>query len=199
MTGRIRKVIITVFAVVVIAWFAVILHGLTGRITNAEASSDDNAANARAALNAADRLARQVEGLGGTPVVEPSNLPTPAKSTRGRTGATGQAGAAGSQGAAGPRGPGPTRSQIAAALSAFCGAGKCVGPAGATGKDGKDGATGATGSQGATGPAGAPGATGGDGATGPAGYPSSFTFTYLGANYTCTDSDGDRAYTCEAA
>lgn len=61
-----------------------------------------------------------------------------------------------------------------------------AGPAGPEGADGKDGTDGATGPQGP------------QGETGPAGYPDSWTFTYMGTEYKCTD-DGTNTHTyaCE--
>lgn len=117
--------------------------------------------DARSATDAVAALAQQVRDLGGTPVIEPSQVPGP----------TGPAGA---------QGPGPTDAQVAAAVSLFCAShsnctgtpsqaqvaaavrayctdGACTGPKGSAGSSGVAGAAGAAG---ATGQAGAGGAQG---------------------------------------
>lgn len=124
-----------------------------------------------------------------------------AQGTQGVAGPEGPAGDQGLEGAPGPEGPvGPQGPQ-----------GK-QGPKGSPGDDGEDGETGA---QGPVGPQGVPGAdgepgppgpqgetgeTGPRGERGPAGYPSSWTFTYNGQEYRCSDQTPDndaRDYTCE--
>lgn len=98
----------------------------------------------RAANAARDALARQVEGLGGTPVAGPPG-------SRGEPGAsvTGPPGPQGQPGPAGPTGP--------------------PGPSGSPGVAGRDGSDGTAGDQGATGPAGPAGPPGPQGEPGPAG------------------------------
>lgn len=106
---------------------------------------------------ASEQLARQVRRLGGTPVVDPSDLPA---GEPGPAGATGPAGPRGEQGARGPRGP--------------------AGAPGASGEDGAPGATGEPGPAGPQGPAGPAGAQGERGPEGPAGqdpWPFTFAFT----------------------
>jgi hypothetical protein len=99
---------------------------------------------------AIEALASQVRDLGGTPVVSPTPLPTAVT------------------GAAGPPGPGPTdaqialavgaycdthgdckgtpsRTEVAAAVKAFCASGVCDGSRGPSGASGQPGATGAQG------------------------------------------------------
>lgn len=120
----------------------------------------------------------------------------------GPEGDRGQRGDIGPEGPRGPVGPiGPS------------GPGGPPGTPGSPGEDGASGAPGETGPQGPEGPAGpegppgadgVDGSDGADGPEGPPGYPESFTFTRddaLGGSttYTCTDPDGDRRYTCEAA
>lgn len=99
---------------------------------------------------AAQRLATQVEELGGTPEVV---VPVP-----GERGPRGEPGEQGPAGPAGPAGmPGPTGS---AGLAGPTGP---VGPPGVDGQagpPGRDGAPGPTGATGPPGPTGAPGATG---------------------------------------
>lgn len=59
---------------------------------------------------------------------------------RGASGASGQPGATGPSGATGPQGPGPTDTQIATAVAAYCSAhGGCTGPAGPKGDTGDTG------------------------------------------------------------
>jgi len=96
---------------------------------------------------ARDALARQVQGLGGTPVAGPPG-------SRGEPGAS-VTGPPGEQGEPGPSGPpGPSGS---------------VGAAGKNGSNGSSGASGEPGAAGATGPAGAVGPQGPQGEAGPAG------------------------------
>lgn len=115
------------------AWIMLSVQGLNNDLREANA--------------ARDALARQVQGLGGTPVAGPPG-------SRGEPG-TSVTGPPGEQGAAGPSGPsGPP------------------GPSGSTGASGKPGAAGASGEPGvvgATGPAGATGPQGPQGEAGPAG------------------------------
>jgi hypothetical protein len=113
-----------------LAWILLSVQGLNNDLREANA--------------ARDALARQVQGLGGTPVAGPPG-------SRGEPGesVTGPPGAAGEPGPSGP--PGPS------------------GSAGAAGKNGADGSAGATGAPGATGPAGAVGPQGPQGEAGPAG------------------------------
>jgi hypothetical protein len=157
-------------------------------------------------------LSKQVENLGGTPVVEPSQ---------------------GAQGEQGIQGPGPTDEQVrtavglyflanppqsgrpptdaevTAAVVAFCGVNNCRGD---RGFDGNDGINGTNGTNGADGPGptdqqvadavtvfctannNCVGPKGDKGDRGPA--VESFTFTFLGVPYTCTDPEMDGSYAC---
>lgn len=110
---------------------------------------------------------------------------------RGCVGSPGQPGQPGGSGATGPAGPqGPQGSQ---------GATGPLGPAGPQGQPGSQGPTGGSGADGATGPQGPPGADGQPGPQGSQGAPvGSFSFTFLLTNYSCSDVEGDGAYTCEA-
>lgn len=172
---------------------------LTNRVNTAErhadradshaASADRHAAaNAvvgQTALSAVSELAAQVRRLGGHPVVEPSTLPQPLTGATGATGAAGQQGPRGLTGATGV--PGDTVN----------------GPAGPAGPKGDTGPAGPAGKDGTNGTPGADGAAGADGAQGPpgpAGYPDTFTIEIPGMPlFTCSDPDGDHAYTCTAA
>lgn len=186
--------LLAVAVVASLAW----LRGTHADQTASRARGTAAAASSVAAANnsAAQKLAHQVETLGGTPIVQPSQLPT----VKGETGATG------------PVGPGPSDSQVqaavtaycaprdgctgspssaqvAAAVRAYCSDGTCTGPAGrnATGAAGAAGTNGQNGAAGAQGPgpsdaqvaaavdsycgthgqcAGAPGADGTDGQNG---------------------------------
>jgi hypothetical protein len=106
-----------------------------------------------------DALARQVEGLGGTPVAGPSG-------TRGEPGesVTGPPGPSGAVGPSGP--PGPSGSPGAAGRDGSAGS---SGAAGASGQPGVVGATGPAGPAGPAGPQGEPGPAGPQGNPGPAG------------------------------
>lgn len=126
----------------------------------------------------AGALVEQVEGLGGTPVVEPPRVIIP-----GPEGALGPPGPQGVQGPAGPGGP--------------PGAAGAPGAAGPQGEPGPAGEQGPQGPQGERGPQGEPGADGRDGQP-----PQSWTFTFANQTYTCTRDDPfdeDRpTYTCQA-
>lgn len=128
---------------------------------------------------------------------------------RGQQGIPGLMGARGVDGQPGPIGPaGPT-----GPASTIPGP---VGPRGADGTDGVDGddctpdIEGCRGPQGEPGPKGdtgaaseVPGPAGPAGAAGPQGEPGpaveSWTFTFMGIDYICTDPDEDRAYECAPA
>lgn len=114
-----------------------------------------------------DALARQVEGLGATPVAGPrGSQGEPGVSVTGppgSAGAVGPSGAPGEDGKAGARGkPGASGAPGAA------GATGAAGPVGATGPVGPSGPQGVQGEPGATGPQGVKGDTGERGPAGPA-------------------------------
>ncbi|MFF5842103.1 collagen-like protein [Streptomyces massasporeus] len=140
---------------------------------------------------ARDALARQVEDLGGTPVVgPPGTRGEPGDSVTGPPGPSGEEGDSGPTGPPGPSGsPGPRGKDGSDGASAT----------GAPGADGSPGAAGPPGPQGEPGPPGADGERGEKGEQGPAGSPpSSWTFTYRGVTYTCTpNGSGSTAYSCE--
>ena len=143
----------------------------------------------RAESSARDALARQVEGLGATPVAGPPG-------SRGEPGAsvTGPPGEKGEKGDPGePGSPAPTITPSA-------------GPSGPAGPAGSPGAT-VTGPPGTPGQdaTGVPGKDGQDGADGrdgaPGQSPASWTWTYKGAEYSCRrvddfDPDNPR-YACD--
>ncbi|MFJ4974221.1 collagen-like protein [Streptomyces coeruleorubidus] len=162
----------------------------------------------RTANHARDALANQVQRLGGTPVAgPPGSRGEPGASVTGPPGQQGEPGQPGPSGAPGPSGsPGkPGRdgddgSDGASATGAPGEPGE-PGPTGSPGANGEAGPAGPAGPQGEAGPAGPPGPQGEPGERGeqgPAGpAPSSWTFTYQGATYTCTpDGDGSTHYTC---
>jgi hypothetical protein len=122
-----------------------------------------------------DALARQVEGLGGTPVAGPSGSPgEPGKTVIGARGPSGPPGPSGAPGKAAPTitpAPGPS------------------GPAGPSGAPGADSTI-----PGPTGPAGVDGAAGQDGQDGSDGTdgapPSSWTYVDQDGNeYSCIPAD----------
>lgn len=153
-----------------IVWVALELWSVRQRLSAAESNSRI--------------LAQQVRDLGGTPRVTPEPGPT---GPAGSPGPSGQPGAPGSPGQNGRNG-----------TNGLTGSTGPAGPKGTQGAQGSPGPAGANGPQGATGPAGPkgdPGATGSPGPTGPP--PSSWSWTYLGVTYTCTqDSPGSTTYTC---
>jgi hypothetical protein len=116
-----------------------------------------------------DALARQVEGLGGTPVAGPSG----SKGEPGES-VTGPPGEPGGVGPSGPRGPsgstgaaGKNGSPGTAGASGEPGSVGATGPAGVAGPQGPQGEAGPAGPQGEQGPKGDTGDTGEQGAPGP--------------------------------
>lgn len=183
---RPRDVTSTLLALVLMV--GLLLLFLDTRGDNADLRDD-----LRESQAATSALAIQVEALGEEPVVEPQEV-VPVKGERGepgqdgRDGRDGEDGRDGKDGAPGPPGP-PGADGV--------GVPGPPGPQGEPGIDGRDGIDGQDGAPGAPGEPGAPGAPGEDGDP-----PASFTFETggpFGATYTCTDSDGDGNYTCEAA
>lgn len=119
-----------------------------------------------------DALARQVEGLGGTPVAgPPGSRGEPGASV---TGPPGEPGAAGPSGPSGPPGPsgstGASGKPGAAGASGEPGAVGATGPAGVAGPQGPQGEAGPAGPQGEQGPKGDTGDTGPAGSACPDGY-----------------------------
>jgi len=134
---RFHRVATLALWVVTIATVWLLFSGLTDRVNEAEQKAQASATANKASSAAVKELAEQVRHLGGQPVVEPSELPSPS------TGATGPQGPPGKDGSDGK----PGRDGRDGATGA-------AGPAGADGKpgaDGKDGAAGATGPQGPAG------------------------------------------------
>lgn len=165
---------------------------------------DDNTEKAQTATrksDAADKrsgdIVKYLKGDRGIPGVPGRGGVTGAP---GPPGARGQRGPRGAQGALGPTGPTGPRGPAGRAGDSTVGpAGKPgePGPKGADGKDGKDGV-------GEPGPQGEPGVKGDTGAQGPAGPqgpqgdpPASFSFTYAGVTYVCSDPESDRTYQCD--
>lgn len=144
------------------------------------AAAAENAVQAELNAEAANRLARQVDRLGGSPVVEPPlpDVDAPIIGPRGPQGPRGLPGVDGRDGKDGRAGSAGRDGQAGESIT---------GPPGPVGPPGES----------VVGPPGPAGPAGQDGQDGQPGYPQSFTFTYsLGQTYTCTDDDGDRAYTC---
>lgn len=203
MNARTRVVLYIVVVGIALATILLMIGQLTGRVQRAEKAAEssqsaarDNAVALEDARTLIGRLGTQVKGLGGTPVVVPSDVPVPVDAV-GPTGATGAVGSQGPRGFIGPIGPrglpGPRGSNGASVT----GATGDVGATGAMGATGDGGPPGPAGERGSEGPAGQQGPAGDKGESGPPGYPERFTFTdSTGASQTCTDPDGDRTYTC---
>lgn len=125
----------------------------------------------------AQTLQRQVEDLGGIPVVTPEPGPT---------GEAGPPGPKGDQGFPGPQGvPGPVGPQGPDGLTGVAGQ---VGPSGQNGTDGTSGADGQTGPQGPQGDSGPQGPAGERGPQGPAGQ--NGTDGRTPTHMTCTPTSG---------
>ncbi|MFI0929639.1 collagen-like protein [Streptomyces sp. NPDC021012] len=173
-----------------LGWLAVQVLSLTQELRTANA--------------ARDALARQVEGLGESPVAgPPGSRGRPGESITGPEGPAGPTGPPGDPGPSGPPGPAATGKP---------GPSGQPGPSGPPGSAGADstvpgpiGPVGPTGPAGPAGPAGTPGKDGTDGAPGRDGTdgrpPAGWTYTDpQGVTYTCTPAPGfDPAaprYTC---
>lgn len=117
-----------------------------------------------------------VSGLPGLPGEPGPPGPSGPPGVSGAPGASGVPGASGASGASGHPGAGVT---------------------GAPGASGAPGADGSNGTSGTSGTSGADGERGPQGERGPA--PESFTFTFLGQDYVCRDTDGDGDYACDLA
>lgn len=199
MNARTRVVLYVVVVGLALTTILLMIGQLTDRVQRAEAAAlasqsaaKDNAVALEDARTLIGRLGTQVKGLGGTPVVVPSDVPEPTEAVgpTGATGATGDRGPRGFIGPVGPRGlPGEDGTNGSDGETV-------TGPAG---QDGAAGAVGEPGPEGPAGPQGQQGPQGERGPEGPAGFPQSFTYTdATGIQRTCTDPDGDRNYTCEA-
>jgi len=148
---RWHKLIYALLAVLVVSVIGFAIDGLGDRLNSAETQSATRD-------QAIDRLARQVERLGGDPVVEPSDLEDPVDLPAELTPqqiqdaveaycSTGLC--RGQEGEDGQDGISVTPPQVAAAVASYCDRnGECRGPVGRTGVTGADGPTGATGDQG---------------------------------------------------
>lgn len=136
----------------------------------------------RAANEARDLLATQVEKLGAKPVAgPPGSRGEPGKSVTGPKGEPGE-----------PGSPGPSGSPGSDGKDGDDGEDGAVGSPGPSGSPGSDGAAGEAGPPG---PQGDPGPAGPQGPAGPA--PVGWTFEYRGTSYECTpDGDGSTHYTC---
>lgn len=133
----------------------------------------------------------------------------PEEVTQGEGTIIGPTGVQGERGPAGEDGRDATDAQVREGIAAYCDARfRCQGPAGADGIDGSPGSNGVNGSDGQNGAQGVPGPAGPQGELGPAGpqgiqgepgpvgpAPASFSFTFLGVPYTCTNT-GTGDYTC---
>lgn len=162
-------VYLVLFAILAAFTYSV-LDDLTDRINSANERADVNEAGVAA-------LADQVEGLGGTPVVTPEDLPE--AGADGLPGNDGDDGADGADGADGTNGvdgvdgtDGTDGDPGATGASGTDGGAGASGTPGEPGAPGSDGAAGAMGEPGPAGPQGEPGPAGPQGetgATGPAG------------------------------
>ncbi|ONK09422.1 hypothetical protein [Streptomyces sp. MP131-18] len=172
-------------AVAALAWVVITMQGL--------------AEDLRAANDARDALAEQVQQLGGTPVAGPPG-------SRGEAGAVGEQGPPGPPGDRGPMGvrgpggaPGDDGQDGGDGPPGDPGAAGADGPAGEAGADGTAGPAGPPGPQGEPGPAGPAGEQGPAGDRGPAGpAPTSWTWTGPdGTTYRCTPvTAGSTEYAC---
>lgn len=144
-------VIFTILAV----FTYLVLDDLTNRINTATDRADANEAGVAA-------LAEQVEDLGGTPVITPSDIPA-----NGTDGEDGEPGPQGDTGPAGEDGEDGENGRTGA-VGADGGTG-AAGTAGEPGEPGSDGAAGAAGADGAPGEPGPAGPAGAQGEVGPAG------------------------------
>ncbi|MGZ0231099.1 collagen-like protein [Streptomyces sp. CPS1] len=165
------------------AWILLTIQGL---------NSDLRTANA-----ARDALARQVQQLGHTPVGgPPGSRGEPGKSIVGPQGPKGDPGEPGSPGPTGSPGPSGSPGKTGnAGPDGSPGPSGSPGPTGAVGAPGQQGEAGPQGPAGEPGPAGPAGKDGQDGKDGADGKPpAGWTFTYLGATYTCSPAaDFDQA------
>lgn len=177
-----RYAALAMVAVGLFAWLIIWVQGLSNDLSQANA--------------ARDALARQVQGLGASPVAGPPGSrgePGPAV-----TGPSGPPGPQGSPGAAASPVPGATGPAGPKGSPGAAGPSGSPGPAGADGQS-IQGEPGPAGPQGDPGPAGAAGADGKDGANGSP--PAGWTYTDpSGVAYTCSpvgdfDPSAPR-YTC---
>lgn len=178
MSKHFRRFGWVLLALLLVAFFALYGDRISDRLNDLEAKAVTNGKVADANAEDARRLARQVERLGGKPVVETDDLEQPAQPsdppvvapelTDADVAAAVEAYCATGicDGEDGAPGESVTPSQVAAAVAAYCDSnGECrgaPGQAGTDGTDGQPGETGAPGDQGAAGPQGpaGPGPTG---------------------------------------
>lgn len=161
----------------------------------------DNARQANAALRAQFTYCTQPDHVDDAVCAEPTDGEPGQPGAPGDQGPVGEPGSEGPQGSTGPAGPTGVQGPRGKPGRDSTVPGP-IGLAGTPGDDGQD-AVGPQGQPGPAGPKGDPGAkgdpgdTGPQGPEGPAGYPESFTFTYLGVTFVCSDPDEDRSYDCE--
>jgi len=207
----------------VVIWLAIgTVIWLSHKLDTQEENDRDSIADRAALAERADALEAnqkallaQLEELGARPDLTAEDLEASAEGdivVRGEPGPPGPPGLEGPRGPTGPPGtsgedgapgdPGSTGAQGTDGTDGAQGPAGTDGRAGEPGSPGPQGPAGEPGPQGPAGPAGPTGPAGEPGPQGPAGptgYPDSWTFTFLGTTYVCTDPDGDRAYTCERA
>jgi len=181
---QIAKVAVCIATLLFFVWLIFTVIHQQNQIDSAEAKTDavaatahTNGQTARQAKEQARALAQQVKRLGGTPVVDPRDIPGPSP-------VPGPAGQAGTPGPQGPRGfPGIPGIQGPEGPRGFFGDLGPAGPPGGPGDPGPQGAQGppgADGAQGPQGPQGPPGPQGDQGPQGPRGDPGTATpGTYL--------------------
>jgi outer membrane murein-binding lipoprotein Lpp len=174
---------------------AMFLLHQTSRIASLEDTAAERSSDVDRLADSLDATRAQLEQLGVEPAAPP---PEVVVDQRGDAGPQGPAGRAGEPGPPGPTGdPGTDGAPGVGGRPGepgTTGAAGTPGPVGATGATGEPGSTGAPGEPGPAGPQGDPGPAGPDGQ--PGSPPTSWTFTWLGTTWTCTDPDGDLAYTC---
>lgn len=185
--------------------------GITNPTEQQRANLADDCQKAEDGELVAKKVAEPVQGpagpagpMGETGERGPAGPPGPRGVTgpRGEPGPRGERGAEGPPGPTGPKGdPGNDGTEGESGITGPQGPAGPIGPRGEPGEAGPAGPQGEPGEQGPKGDPGAKGETGQDGEqgpTGPAGFPTSWTFTYLGMEYVCTDADNNREYECEA-
>jgi len=160
-------ILITLFAGVVVSMLTRLAMEVDTARVDAERAERIAAANEDVAEQntaAVEKLARQVRGLGGKPVVEPSEVPEPVPPSADPPTVVlptaAQVAAAvldycSSGRCRGADGASASSAQVSAAVSRYCAGGRCrgvPGESGDDGQDGQDGADGVDGSPGADGP-----------------------------------------------
>lgn len=208
--------LVAVFGAGVIAVYA--LNSLNDDANTAQRKATTVERKAAVAKTAADRNGRKLNTVARDQRRVERIIVQKQIAVRGPNGLQGGPGPIGKTGPAGPQGPPGTApfsltdvlnglsprlvtavtDRLPSALQTLCN-GTCDGPAGEKGATGDQGPVGDQGPQGVRGDTGPQGPAGPPGAAGPAGPPvTSWTFTdATGQTQSCSDPDGDLAYTCQ--